>query len=451
MAVIQQWTRDDGGVVAAAKGAPEAIFGLCGMSSDDTALARESLAVMASQGLRVLGIATVQGPEAAFDDPTAARFGFQGLVGFLDPVRADVPAALQEARRAGIAVAMITGDYPATALEIGRQAGIDVGPGVLTGDEIAGLDPAALRDRVRQVRVFARVQPEQKLALVEALKANGDVVAMTGDGVNDAPALEAAHIGIAMGQRGTDVAREAADIVLLDDSFGSIVGGIRLGRRIFANLRKALTFVVAVHVPLAGMALLPILVGAPPLLFPIHVVFLELVIDPVCSLVFEAEPSESDAMEKPPRRAKAPLFGMRQIAFGVFQGAVILAGVLVFYLWALERTSDMEARAAAFVALTVANMVLALTDSASAGVSLFDPHRRVFWLIGVAASAMLTAALYLPGLAAIFRFAPPPPDILVIGVAVATVAGGWTAVFRRASRMQKQRRWGLNAASTLLM
>ncbi|GEM_PF-2531345 len=182
-----------------------------------------------------------------------------------------------------------------------------------------------------------------------------------------------------MGRRGTDVAREAADIVLLDDSFGSIVGGIRLGRRIFANLRKALTFIVAVHVPLAGLALLPILLGAPPMLFPAHPIFLELVIDPVCSLVFEAEPSEKDAMRKPPRKVDAALFGPRQIAFGVLQGLVILFGVLSFYLWALQQIPETQARAAAFVALAMANMVLALTDSASSGVPLFDPHRRIFW------------------------------------------------------------------------
>ncbi|MEQ7154220.1 cation-translocating P-type ATPase [Brevundimonas aurifodinae] len=448
MAVVQQWTMTDGARFAAAKGAPEAVFDLCAMTRSDIEMVRHSLELMAAEGLRVLAVASVRGAKAGFAEPKEATFEFSGLIGFLDPVRAEVPEALQEARRAGIAVAMITGDYPATALEIARQAGIDVEAGVLTGEEMARLDQMALRDRVSRIRVFARVRPEQKLALVEALKANGEIVAMTGDGVNDAPALEAAHIGIAMGDRGTDVAREAADIVLLDDSFGSIVGGIRLGRRIFSNLRKALTFVVAVHVPLAGMALLPILIGAPPLLFPIHVVFIELVIDPVCSLVFEAEPSETDAMKKPPRPTGAALFGRSQIAFGVLQGFVILGGDLGFYLWALERASDTEARAAAFVALALANMILALTNSASAGVSLFDPHRRVFWLIGLTASAVLSAALYIPGLAAIFRFAPPSPDVLLVGVTVAFIAGGWAAVFRAALRVKKSPPLEFNLART---
>ena len=213
-------------------------------------------------------------------------------------------AGVAEAKRAGITVAMITGDYPVTALEIARQAGIDASAGVLSGREIAGLDPPRVRERVQRTRVFARIMPEQKLALVEELKAAGEIVAMTGDGVNDAPALESAHIGIAMGKRGTDVAREAADLVLLDDRFASIVGGVRLGRRIFANLRKALTYVTAIHVPIAGLALLPILLGLPPILYPMHVILLELVVDPVCSLVFEGEPSERHAMHKPPRPAE---------------------------------------------------------------------------------------------------------------------------------------------------
>ena len=431
LAVVQRWRGTDGLLVAAAKGAPEAVLGLCRATHGDLKEIRATLEIMAAEGLRVLAVADAHGEAMDFADPAERVFVFRGLIGFLDPVRADVPAALREARRAGIAVAMITGDYPATALEIARQAGIETEPGVLTGDEVAGLDTTTLRERVRRIRVFARVRPDQKLALVEALKANGEIVAMTGDGVNDAPALEAAHIGIAMGERGTDVAREAADIVLLDDSFASIVGGVRLGRRIFANLRKALTFITAIHVPIAGMALLPILLGVPPMLFPVHVVFLELVIDPVCSLVFEAEPGDADAMSKPPRRATASLFGPRQVAFGVVQGLVILAGVLGFYLWALGQAPVTEARAAAFVALALANLVLALTSSASAGVGLFDRHRRIFWIIGVSATAVLTAALYYPGLAAIFQFTPPPLALLGIALAVAAVTGGWAALVRR--------------------
>ena len=439
LAVVQRWLTASGGSIAATKGSPEAVFSLCRMTPSEIGPVRRALDQMAGEGLRVLGVASVEGADAAFQQPEDVRFAFRGLIGFLDPVRPDVPGALLEARRAGIAVAMITGDYPATAMAIARQAGMDVSAGVLTGEEIAGMDTETLNDRLRQVRVFARIRPEQKLALVEAFRADGEIVAMTGDGVNDAPALEAAHIGIAMGQRGTDVAREAADLVLLDDSFPSIVGAVRLGRRIFANLRRALTYITAIHVPIAGMALLPILAGAPPMLFPLHVVFLQLVINPVCSIVFEAEPSEDEAMTVPPRPANASLFGLREIAFGLFQGAVILGTVLAFYIWALEALTDPQARAAAFVALALANLVLALANSMSAATGLFEPHRRAFWAIGGTAVAVLTLAVFAPVVATLFRFEPPPLNILGVSVLVALLAGGWAAPIRWLVQLRSRR------------
>lgn len=431
LAFIQVWP-DRAGVMYAAKGAPEAIFRLCRMGDDERAAMERVVAALASRGLRVLGVASRREDQDRLTDPEELAFRLDGLIGFADPVRADVPQAIAEAKRAGITVAMITGDYPATALEIARQAGIDVSAGVLTGKEMSGLAPTELRERVRQIRVFARVMPEQKLALVEALKANGEVVAMTGDGVNDAPALEAAHIGIAMGQRGTDVAREAADIVLLDDRFVSIIGGVRLGRRIFVNLRKALTYVTAIHVPIAGLALLPIVMGLPPILYPMHVILLELVIDPVCSLVFEGEPSERQVMEKPPRAATEPLFGTSQIVLGFIQGAIVLGAVFGLYVWALKTgVPEMEARAAAFVALVLGNLVLAFSDAAEPGTSFFDRRRLAFWGIGAGAAVIVAAVLYVPPLAEILRISPPSLSWLLIVAAVAMFAGGWFGLARR--------------------
>lgn len=432
LAFIQVWPDQDGGVLYAAKGAPEAIFRLCRMSDDNRIAMDRVVAGLASRGLRVLGVASRREDHDLTSAPEDLAFTFEGLIGFADPVRADVLRAVAEAKRAGITIAMITGDYPVTALEIARQAGIDTGAGVLTGKEVAELDPESLRERVRRIRVFARIMPEQKLALVEALKANGEVVAMTGDGVNDAPALEAAHIGIAMGQRGTDVAREAADLVLLDDRFVSIIGGVRLGRRIFTNLRKALTYVTAIHVPIAGLALLPIVMGLPPILYPMHVILLELVIDPVCSLVFEGEPSERHAMEKPPRPATEPLFGTSQIVLGFIQGAIVLGAVFGLYVWALNTgVPEMQARACAFVALTLGNLVLAFAEAAEPGTSFFDRRRLAFWGIGAGAVLIVAAILSVPALTDILRMSPPPLSWLLTVTAVAVLAGGWFGFARR--------------------
>ena len=430
MAVIQVWRQAGEDRLAGAKGAPEAIFRLCKLPAADVARLTGVVNSFAEQGLRVLGVASsrVIGPFP--DDPQDAVFEFSGLVGFLDPVRKDVPAALKEARAAGISVVMITGDHPATAMAIAKSAGIDTTAGVMLGAELAGLSPKALADRLHDVRVFARIVPEQKLLIVQGLKAAGEVVAMTGDGVNDAPALETAHIGIAMGKRGADVAREAADLVLMDDSFASIVGGVRMGRRIFANLRKALIYVTAIHVPIAGLALIPIVLGLPQLLFPMHVVFLELIIDPVSAMVFEAEPGEANAMQRPPRRRDEALFGPAQLGLALLQGAGVLIGVFGLYAWSLGRYPAPEARGAAFLALVAGNLVLALADASSTGGRLFAPHRKIYGIIAAASGAVLTLVLTVPVLAALFKVVPPHFPLLVLALGVAAIGGGWFGLAR---------------------
>lgn len=426
LAMVHLWRNGDR-ETAAAKGAAEAIFHLCRLPDDQIGALQQVLADFAAQGWRVLGVAEWRGPGPFPDAPEDAHFAFLGFVAFEDPLRTDVIAALALARQAGVTVAMITGDHPATALEIARRAGIVEG-GILTGADIAAMSPEDLQVRVRTTSVFARIAPQQKLLLVEAYKANGEIVAMTGDGVNDGPALEAAHVGIAMGQRGADVAREAADLVLLDDSFRAIIDGIALGRRISANLRKALTYILAIHVPIVGAALVPLLLGWPPLLMPVHVVLLELIVDPMCSLVFEAEPSEAASMRRPPRRLSQPLFGIRQIAWAGVLGLVLSIGVVGVYGWGLGQGDEHQARGAALITMTLANLALAMATSRTAGVSVFDRRHRLFWAVAAVAVAALAAGILLPSSAALLGIAAPPVILTVIAVVTALAVGGWTGL-----------------------
>jgi P-type Ca2+ transporter type 2C len=343
-------------------------------------------------------------------------------VGLSDPVRDTVPAAVAECRQAGIRVIMITGDYPVTARAIALQAGIDSTGEVITGQQLGALDDEALAKVLPTTTVFARVLPQQKLRIVSALKALGHVVAMTGDGVNDAPALKAANIGIAMGGRGADVAREAAALVLLDDAFESIVAAIRMGRRIFDNLRKALSYILAVHVPIAGLALLPLLFGWPIVFFPVHVVFLELIIDPACSIAFEAEPEEPDTMLRGPRNSSASLFDARDAIIGASQGAIGLAGLLAVYASVLaEGIAEEEARAIAFAGIIFVNLGLILAnrsrwESLLGSLSRHNPF--LWWVVG-AAIGVLLLAIYLPAVAELFRFGALSTGQLLLSLAPA--------------------------------
>jgi Ca2+-transporting ATPase len=424
LAVVQVWrSPDEDSLVYAAKGAPETILDLCRPDESMRAQAEKAIHEMGSEGMRVLGVATARLSGTEQVEPRTLDYRFEGLLGFEDPVRPDVPPALKLAQQAGISVAMITGDFPATALAAAREAGIDTTGGVLTGSE------AEAAADVSRVRVFARVMPEQKLMLVRRFRDAGQVVAMTGDGVNDAPALAAADVGIAMGQRGTDVAREASDLILLDDRFASIVTGIGLGRRIFTNLRRAMTYITAIHIPVAGLALLPLLLGLPPMLYPMHLVLLELIIEPLCSIVFEAEPSEADAMKRPPREAREPLFGSTQIAVAAVQGLVLLAGVLGLYLWMTQAGVEQnQARAASFIALVSGHLALAPAVLVRTGRGASTHHRWTFWFVATGASLLLALTLVVPELREIMRFSLPDPMQLIAAVAAGCVAGGWYAV-----------------------
>lgn len=420
MSNVWQSTHGDGNSLVAAKGAPETIGALCHMDAKDFKALKGSVEAMAAEGLRVLGVAC--GSHRGTDFPLTQhdfKFEFLGLVGLTDPLRVSVPEAVSDCRSAGIRVMMITGDYPATAKMIARQAGLDA-EGVVTGSEMQALGDDELALRVKTATVFARIMPEQKLRIVNALKASGEIVAMTGDGVNDAPSLKAANIGIAMGGRGTDVAREASSIVLLDDDFGSIVKAVRLGRRIFDNLRKAMGFIFAVHVPIAGLSLLPLLFGLPILFGPIHIAFLEMVIDPVCSLVFEAEREEDDVMRRPPRNPNSPLFSGALIGWGLLQGTLAFALLAGIYLVALRQgMAENEIRALVFFSLVLTIVGLIFVNrsfSASLLTALIRPNRSLM-IVVVAVASMLGGTLLWPFATSLFRFGPLHLDDLAVTLA----------------------------------
>ena len=396
--------------IIAAKGAPEAIMDLCHLNEKARQYLSQKVENMASAGLRILGVARAQFEPASLPlNQHDFEFVFLGLVGFADPIRPAVPQAIRECYAAGIRVVMITGDYPATARQIARQIGLRNADNIITGPEMNDLTDEELRNRIRSVDIFARVVPEQKLRLVTAFKADGEIVAMTGDGVNDAPALKSANIGIAMGGRGTDVAREAGDLVLLDDDFSSIVKAVRQGRRIFDNLRKAMAYILAVHVPIAGISFIPVLLGWPLALLPVHVVFLELIIDPACSIAFEAERAEPDIMRRPPRGRKEAIFNRRTIVMSLLQGTAVLLVSLFIYWWTMSQgRGETEARAMAFTTLVIANLGLILSNrfwSANLITGLRYKNRALY-IILASTVVLLGLVLYIPVLRDLFHFSP---------------------------------------------
>ena len=301
---------------------------------------------------------------------------------------------------------MITGDYPGTAQHIARQIGLKNSDKYLTGAQLSGMEKAQLQENIKTINIFARVVPEQKLAIVEALKSNGEIVAMTGDGVNDAPALKSAHIGIAMGERGTDVARESAAIVLLNDDFSSIVEAVRMGRRIFDNLKKAISYIFSVHVPIAGLALFPVMFNLPLILLPAHIAFLELIIDPACSTVFEAEPEEKNIMNRPPRDLKEKLFGTKNVLGSFLQGVSVLVVVIFVFLLALTMgKSDSEARSLTFATLVIANLTLIIAGlSWETSLIRINPENKALWLVIAGALGSLILVLNIAVLREMFHF-----------------------------------------------
>lgn len=410
MTRVLQNTNDQSTSVST-KGAPEAIFELCHLSEAETAKHLRAVHEMANQGYRVIAVAEASHPSHLPETQSGFDFSFIGLIGLEDPIRPEVPQAIKECEEAGIKVIMITGDFPTTAKSIAQQIGLPAQGQLITGSELSAMNDQELREKIKHATIFARIIPEQKLRIVQTLKANGEIVAMTGDGVNDAPALKAANIGVAMGNKGTDVAREASSLVLLDDNFASIVSAIHSGRRIFDNLQKAMSYIMAIHIPIIGLALLPAFFPSLPiLLMPLHIVFMELIIDPVCTIAFESEQDEKGIMQRKPRNPTDSFFGAKRILFSVFAGALLLLMVLVVYFLSInEGHTEGEVRAIAFSSLIIGNIFLVLTDLSKTRsfISVFIEKNWAAIFILFVAITMLLLIITVPSLQSIFSFQFP--------------------------------------------
>jgi Ca2+-transporting ATPase len=444
LAMSNVWISPNGeDYIIAAKGAPEAIADLCHFDEKKIKELSIHVQIMAREGLRVLGVAKASFKKTGLPhEQHDFVFSFLGLVGFADPVRPNIAGAVEECYSAGIRVVMITGDYPLTAQNIGRQIGLKSPENCITGLELDQMSDEALGGRIKDVNIFARVVPEQKLRIVNAFKTAGEVVAMTGDGVNDAPALKSANIGIAMGGRGTDVARESASMVLLDDDFTSIVSGVRMGRRIYDNLKKAIAYIFAIHIPIAGMSVIPVLFGWPLILLPVHIVFLELIIDPACSVVFETEEEEANVMKRKPRSMGKKLFNREAAVAAFLQGFVVLIIVILIFVSSIDRgLSEQIARTMAFATIVTANLALILSNRSWEHTIIGTLRKRnnaFWWILGIASIA-LAFVIYIPQLSGLFLFSALDPVNLLISIGAGLASIIWFEIYKAAKITLKRK------------
>jgi len=442
LALSHVWTSPDrNSLLISAKGAPEAIADLCHLDETEIKKLKEDVGKMADKGLRILGVAKAEfGNGELPNEQHDYAFHYLGLIGFTDPVRPGVADSVKMCYEAGIRVVMITGDYPGTAKNIGVQIGLKNSESFITGPELEQLTKEDLSEKIKTVNIFSRVVPEQKLLLVNAFKANGDIVAMTGDGVNDAPALKSANIGIAMGGRGTDVARESSSLVILDDDFSSIVKAVNQGRGIFDNLKKAMSYIISIHIPIAGMSLIPVLFNWPLLLFPMHIAFLELIIDPSCTLVFEGEQEEKDIMKRPPRNPRIPIFSLRMLTSGILMGAGVLAVVLGVYIFAMKTgLPESKIRTMSFTTLIIGNLLLIVKSRSRTNnffKTLITPNIAQRWIAGIAI-IFLIMIIYVPILQTLFKL----QSLQIIELLICLFAGLISIIwFEIISKIYKEKR-----------
>lgn len=417
----------------AVKGSAETVLGLCNLDKETMDEINIEIDKMASNGLRVLALADCTS-EKVYEDLECYELTFKGLVGLQDPPKEGVEEAIKLCKKAGIRVVMITGDYSKTAMAIGEEIGLKFTDKVIVGNEIDSLSENELCEVVKSCDVFSRVIPEQKMKIVKALKKNGEIVAMTGDGVNDAPALKSADIGIAMGQRGTEVAKEAAHMILMDDNFTTIVKSVKDGRRVYDNIRKAMVYILIIHIPIAAMAMFAPLFNLPPLLLPMHIMLLELIIDPTCSIVFEGEPAEANIMENPPRPPQEPLLTRSLTIKVVLQGIIMfLAAFMPFHYMIDLGISSEYARSFSLITFIVANVTLVLVNRSNTELLyhlIKEKGSKVRLIVNSMALIMVFAIVYIPILNGFFRTEKIGIYPLIIAIVLGFISTGWWEIVK---------------------
>lgn len=437
--------RHDGDILVAAKGSPEGIFTVCELNEEQRAEAERKNLELSGRGLRVIAIAAAN-PRSEAEIPASiadCRLTLLGLVGLADPPRESVKEDIAVCNRAGIRVVMITGDNGTTASAIAKKIGLLHEDDIITGDMLNDMSDEELCEAVKTVSIFSRVIPEHKMRIVNAFRKNGEIVAMTGDGVNDAPALKYADIGIAMGKRGSEVSREAADIILMDDNFTTIVETVKDGRRIYDNIRKAVGYVFTIHIPIAFSALLAPFLGIAPnalLLLPLHVVLLEVIVDPTCSIVLERQPAESDIMERRPRNQKDKLLTAELFGKSILQGITVFAASFgsYFVVLANDPSNAPVARSMGLAVIMLANLFLVQVNSSDHD-SIFKSTRllmkdRVMWAVNLGTLALLFLILYTP-LSGALKLAPLTLPLLLNALGLSAASVLWYELIKLKNRL----------------
>lgn len=429
-----------GETIIAVKGGPEGILRQSNLSAAASAIIEKQSLAYAAAGYRVLGVGKGSWKETAWPKSQEEFvFEFLGLVAFQDPPKANIIQTIQTFREAGIPVKMITGDYAETALAIAQQVKLDHNNEVLTGQEVLHISKEALQQKVKQVNIYARMFPEAKLKVIDALKENGEVVAMTGDGVNDGPALKAAHIGIAMGQRGSEVAKSAASLILTDDDLAHMTDAVALGRKIYDNLKKAIQYIVSIHIPIILIVTLPLLMTwkFTDIFSPVHVIFLELIMGPTCSIIYENEPMEPGTMQRPPRKAGANFLSLKQLSMSILQGLVITAGCLgIGYYFMQQGDNNAAIRSIIFITLLCCNLLLTLVNRSfvySIFKTLTYKNNLVPLITGITL-AFIAAILYVPFIRNLFNLHPLTFTEILTCIAVAMASTLWIEIWKLLKR-----------------